>query len=137
MSRKSLAWGLGALLLGAGVGRAARADAPAGTPPPPSAVQQDIHKVENQVDKSVREGRAAVSDASITAKLKTEMWKDGMLRANDIHVETNNGVITLGGTVRTESERARALDLAKSMYGANGVEDEMRVRMPGDEASKK
>jgi hypothetical protein len=116
--------------LGWGAWTPARADEPV---QPPAPVGPDLHKIDGSGPQSVERAPSAVSDASITAKLKTEMWRDGMLRGNDVHVETNRGIITLGGTVRTDEERLRVLTLAKSMIGANGVVDELRIRLPREE----
>lgn len=63
-------------------------------------------------------------DAAITAKEKTAMLR------NHIHldVDTNNGVVTLKGTVNSEAERAQADQIARSVNGIAGVNDQLVVR---------
>ena len=74
-----------------------------------------VTQVDNQLKVGSEGAKAAVTDSTITARLKTEMLAEEPLRA--VHVETNNAVVSLTGTVPTEAARDRAIDLARSMSG--------------------
>jgi hyperosmotically inducible periplasmic protein len=70
--------------------------------------------------------RAAISDGSITAKIKAKMTLDDTVQAGNIHVDYNDGVVTLTGTVGSNAERKRAVDLARETKGVKSVKDEMK-----------
>ena len=65
--------------------------------------------------------QAALADGSITAKIKAKMTLDDTVQASDIHVDYNDGVVTLAGTVSTTAERKRAVDLARETQGVKSV----------------
>jgi osmotically-inducible protein OsmY len=58
---------------------------------------------------------------------------------NDVSVsqDRDKGVVTLGGKVRTDSDKARAESIAKSIAGNEVVSNEIGVRPNGDESSAK
>ena len=81
-------------------------------------------KAEKAMDK-VKEN---VSDASITAKVKTEFAKDKAVSALKINVDTDNkGVVTLKGTAKSKEEAAKAESIAKSVKGVTSVKNEITV----------
>jgi hyperosmotically inducible protein len=96
------------------------------------ALVKGVQQVDNELQVKSQGARAAITDASVTARLKAELIGEDVLRPNDIHVETNNGVVTLSGTVPSEAAHMRALELAKTMSGVNRVEDQLRVGLPGE-----
>ena len=69
-----------------------------------------------------------VTDGALTAKIKSKMALDDTVQARTIDVTTRDHVVTLGGTVRSASERDRALQLAKETDGVTRVIDRMTVR---------
>lgn len=70
----------------------------------------------------------ALEGASLTAKIKAKMTLDDTIQARRIDVDTEGDVVTLSGTVRSEAERARALQLARETDGVRQVVDHLRVR---------
>ena len=56
------------------------------------------------------------------------MVLDDLVKARNIHVETNGTVVTLTGAVDSEAERKRAVELAKETEGVTSVIDHLRVR---------
>jgi osmotically-inducible protein OsmY len=71
--------------------------------------------------------QAALADGSITAKIKAKMTLDDTVQARDIHVDFDNGVVTLTGTVGSAAERKRAIDLARETKGVKSVRDQMKT----------
>jgi hyperosmotically inducible periplasmic protein len=71
--------------------------------------------------------QAAIADGSITAKIKAKMTLDDTIQAGDIHVDYANGVVTLTGTVHSNAERKRAVDLARETKGVKSVTDRLRA----------
>jgi osmotically-inducible protein OsmY len=68
------------------------------------------------------------SSAALTAKIKSKMALDDTIQASRIDVDSAEGVVRLRGTVESESQRARALDLARETDGVVSVVDELTVR---------
>jgi hyperosmotically inducible protein len=70
----------------------------------------------------------AVSDASITTKVKTSLLADPDVSGLRIDVDTRDGVVTLTGTLSSSAERNRALDLAGKVENVKRVEDKLTLR---------
>lgn len=62
------------------------------------------------------------ADAWITTKVKSEFGTTKDVSATDISVSTNDGVVTLRGTVATQAEKARAERVAQSVKGVKSVD---------------
>lgn len=71
---------------------------------------------------------AAASDVAITTKVKTKMAADTGLNSFHIHVSTNNGVVTLTGTVDSTATRDMAGQVAEQVGGVKGVNNELKVK---------
>ena len=61
-----------------------------------------------------------VDDSTITAKVKAALAGDNAVKANEISVTTNQGVVTLSGTVQTSDQKAAAV---KDTMAVGGVKD--------------
>jgi hypothetical protein len=70
----------------------------------------------------------AVSEVSLTAKIKSKMALDDTLKARAIDVDTEGSAVTLRGTVDTEAQRRRAIQLARETAGVTSVADRLEVR---------
>lgn len=69
-----------------------------------------------------------VTDAAITSAVKTKLLGDTTAPGMKIDVDTNNGTVTLTGTVANAAEKARALQLAKDTNGVKTVVDKIKVQ---------
>jgi len=76
----------------------------------------------------VNRAEDALGEAGITTKIKSKMALDDSVKASNIHVETDGSVVTLTGDVGSETERQRAVQLAKETEGVRSVIDHLRVR---------
>jgi len=74
---------------------------------------------------------AAISDAAITTKVKAKFAADSTVRATKIHVDTDNGVVKLTGTAKSQDEAARAAEIAKSTEGVSSVDNAIQVSSAG------
>jgi hypothetical protein len=70
---------------------------------------------------------AVLNEGALTAKIKSKMALDDLVRARTIDVTTNGEVVTLAGTVGSEAERARALQLARETAGVTQVVDRLTI----------
>ena len=85
-------------------------------------------KVGEATAKAANEAAEALANGAITAKIKSKMVLDDLVKARNIDVDTNGSVVTLTGVVGSEAERQRALQLAKQTEGVMSVIDHLRVQ---------
>jgi hyperosmotically inducible protein len=69
----------------------------------------------------------AVEDGALTAKIKSKMALDDHVKARDIDVDASDGLITLTGTLHSEAERERAIELARQTEGVRTIIDALVV----------
>jgi hyperosmotically inducible protein len=67
------------------------------------------------------------SDAVVTTKVKAAIVADKSLSALDVAVQTNNGVVTLTGTVASSSQSDAATHAARGVEGVKQVKNELKV----------
>ena len=72
--------------------------------------------------------RRAIGEGTLTSKIKAKMALDDTVRALKIDVDTQGTVVTLTGTVRSETERQRALALARETEGVSQVVDRLHIK---------
>jgi hyperosmotically inducible protein len=70
---------------------------------------------------------AALTDAAITSAVKTKLLADSSVGGMKIDVDTNNGVVTLTGSVTSRAEAAQAVKLAHETDGVKRVVDRLHV----------
>lgn len=70
---------------------------------------------------------AAAANAALTTKVKTKFLADERVSGLKIDVDSNNGVVTLTGTVATAAEKKAAVALAKETDGVKSVVDRLKV----------
>lgn len=71
---------------------------------------------------------AVLHEAALTAKIKAKMALDDQVRALSINVDTRGTVVTLTGSVHSEAERAKAVQLARDTAGVTSVTDNLAIR---------
>lgn len=67
------------------------------------------------------------SDAAITTSVRAKYYADDSVRSRNIDVTTEDGVVTLRGTVDSEAAKDQAVKLAQSVEGVSRVDDQLRV----------
>ena len=68
-----------------------------------------------------------------TTKVQAKFFADNQVKGRDINVDTNDGVVTLRGTVGTDAERQQALTIARGVDGVTRVEDQLTLETAGAE----
>jgi hyperosmotically inducible protein len=69
------------------------------------------------------------TDPNITAQVKTKLLGDPDVAGLRIDVDTRGQVVTLTGTVKTEAEKSRALQLAREVEGVLRVDDKLAIEV--------
>ena len=123
-------WGSGRVLP---VGEPRDGVGTSGTPAPPPKVDTERARevgaeVGERTAAAADQARRAITEGSLTGKIKAKMALDDSVQALDIDIDTNGSVVTLSGVVGTEAQRQRALALARETAGVTQVVDHLRVR---------
>jgi hypothetical protein len=84
------------------------------------------HSAENAVSHAWHGTKTAIKDTDVTAKVKMALHNDKLTRGRDIHVDTNDGVVTLTGYA-PEAAAHRAAVVARDTTGVVGVNNNIRV----------
>jgi hyperosmotically inducible protein len=76
----------------------------------------------------------AVSDASITADIHAKLEQSRLLRHAQVTIATQDGVVTLVGTIPSEFARTQALATARGTPGVVRVDDQLRLDISSPQA---
>jgi len=74
------------------------------------------------------EAEQVLSEAALTAKIKSKMALDDQVKALSIDVDTRGTAVTLSGTVHSEAERVKAVQLARETAGVTAVNDRLVIK---------
>ena len=74
------------------------------------------------------EAEQALAEGAVTAKIKSKMALDDTVKALSIDIDTKGTVVTLSGSVHSEAERAKAVQLARETAGVTAVNDRLVVK---------
>ena len=69
-----------------------------------------------------------IDDATITMKVKSRLLDDPSVKGLKIDVDTRDGVVYLTGSVRSESEKDKAIELAKNTEGVRDVQANLTIK---------
>jgi hyperosmotically inducible protein len=87
------------------------------------AAERTGEKAQELADKA----QQAVGDAAVTTAVKMRLAGDDLVDANDIDVDTKEGVVTLNGVVDSQREAERAIQLARMADGVKEVKSNLTV----------
>lgn len=73
-------------------------------------------------------GQQAVSDATVSAAVQAVLTADRKANFARVDVDSQGGVVTLSGSVRSEQERSRAETLARRVEGVNRVNNYLMIQ---------
>ena len=84
-----------------------------------SCLAPDSRRIEND---------RAIEDATIQAKVKSDLIDDPRIAAEDVDLEVRRGVVTLLGWVGSDNERKAVEDLAWRVHGVKDVDNQLQLR---------
>ena len=73
-----------------------------------------------------------ITDGWITSKIYAQFLTEDALADSDVDVDVTKGVVTLTGTVRSDTGRQRAIAIAKATDGVQSVKDSLKVVAKAD-----
>jgi len=95
------------------------------SPDTSSSTTQDL---KDTAKNDLNAAKDATKDAAITAEIKTKFASDKLVDASHISVDTNNGSVTLSGTVKSKAEERRALQIARNVDDVQQVHSELTIQ---------
>jgi hyperosmotically inducible protein len=98
------------------------------TPIDTSRARETGAKVGQAVATAANQVVDVLADGEITAKIKSKMALDEIVKARSIDVDTDDGHVTVSGRVGSETERQRAVSLARETKGVKNVIDRLSIR---------
>jgi hyperosmotically inducible protein len=118
-----------AALLAAGCGDSPQNDAIArndNAPPPVTTPRAPT--TTNSAGDAGANMAGALSDTTLTAKVKTALIAEPGLKSAAIEVSTKDAVVTLTGTVDSSTDRAKARMVAENVQGVRNVVDNLALK---------
>jgi hyperosmotically inducible protein len=91
-------------------------------------IGEGVAKVGEKMDERSEKAGVAMDDAEITTKVKGAIFSEPGLKTLRISVDTVKGVVTLSGSVDTQSDFDRTRALAESVAGVGEVENHLQVK---------
>jgi hyperosmotically inducible periplasmic protein len=70
----------------------------------------------------------AAGNAALTSVVKTKFLADTTVSGLNIDVDSNKGVVTLTGNVRSAAEKQRAVKIARETEGVKSVVDRLKIQ---------
>lgn len=92
---------------------------------------QAVDRTQDSLKRAADATSTAMSDASISTKVKTALAVDDKLKASKIDVDTQSGYVTLSGEAPDASSLQRATTLANAVDGVKGVTNRLMVAKHG------
>ncbi|HET9529930.1 MAG TPA: BON domain-containing protein [Blastocatellia bacterium] len=115
----------------AGDNRPAVTNANRGKTPPRDIRREEVERDRGSWEQQARDlGRRignGADDLWIWVKTRSVLASMDELRDSTIDIDVENNVVTLGGTVPNESQKARAVELVRGIEGVSSVNDNLRV----------
>ena len=69
-----------------------------------------------------------IDDATMTASVQGKLTADKLSNFARINVDTDRGVVSLNGVVRSVKEKSRAEDLARKVAGVTNVNNNLQIQ---------
>ncbi|MDZ4200838.1 MAG: BON domain-containing protein [Gallionella sp.] len=95
------------------------------------AVEKAGDKMEEAGEKIEEQGEkagVAMDDTAITSKVKASIFAEPGLKTLQISVDTVKGIVTLSGSVDSQTNSDRARELAAAVAGVDRVENQLVVK---------
>ncbi|SFE11927.1 BON domain-containing protein [Nitrosomonas sp. Nm166] len=104
-------------------------------------IEQLAEQAGQKIDKAGESISQYIDDSAITAKVKTAIIDDPLLKASEIKVTTENGIVRLSGVLDSQEKIDRALEVAQNQENVKSVQNDLTLDVPvqpeSEQASQK
>jgi len=91
---------------------------------------EGVKKVDNNLQIGSRTFMESMSDKQLGIKIKTMLIREPGVRAMNVDVDVNKGVVTLSGLVDYQANKDRVIEIARTTPGAVKIVDNISVKNP-------
>jgi len=95
---------------------------------PAEKAGKKIDQTTEQAGQKIEKAGVVMDDSAITAKIKSEIAIDPLLKAFQITVTTKNGVVKLSGVVDSQQSIDRALEITRNVKNVQSTENNLVVK---------
>ena len=95
---------------------------------PAEKAGKKIDQTTEQAGQKIEKTGVVMDDSAITAKIKSEIAIDPLLKAFQITVTTKNGVVKLSGVVDSQQSIDRALEITRNVKNVQSTENNLVVK---------
>lgn len=85
----------------------------------------DRQEAKTEARQATAQASAVVDDAAITTKVKAALLADDQVKGTQINVDTSGGTVTLTGTLDSQAQVQRAMEVAKGVSGVQSVKNNL------------
>lgn len=85
-------------------------------------------EVKTEAKQATNTAAAVVDNAALTTKVKAALLADEMVKGTQINVDSNNGVVTLNGTVDSAAHKTKAEQVAAAVSGVTRVQNSLATK---------
>lgn len=90
-----------------------------------AALAQEATTKPETKERPMAQAGEAVTDSWITTKVKADLLATDGVAGTDINVDTQDGVVTLKGSVKSQAEADRAVMIARGIKGVTSVDSQL------------
>jgi hyperosmotically inducible protein len=98
---------------------------------PTAGKAPSAEEIKDRAARAAQRVDETLSDAALTTKIKAKIALDDTLKGTDVRVRTDNGVVTLSGTVGSQAMQARVLQHARETVGVKSTVNEIKIAGKG------
>jgi hyperosmotically inducible protein len=92
------------------------------------SAKEKLAESSDAIRNEAKTAESAFNDVALASKVKAEIRKDAALKASDISVDSQNGVVVLSGMVEKPEDAIRAVQIARAVDEVKSVESKLSVR---------
>ncbi|QYY27923.1 BON domain-containing protein [Cupriavidus pinatubonensis] len=92
-----------------------------------AAIDRDTRTAPANSDTSTDKAKQAVTDSTITTKIKTKLLSTKDLKSTGIHIKTKDGTVNVSGVVPSQEQHDLALETIRGVDGVTSVNDTLKV----------
>lgn len=90
--------------------------------------RSERQEIKTEAKQATNTAAAVVDNAALTTKVKAALLADEMVKGTQINVDSNNGVVTLNGTVDSAAHKTKAEQVAAGVSGVTRVQNSLATK---------
>lgn len=87
--------------------------------------RSERQEIKTEAKQATNTAASAVDNAALTTKVKAALLADELVKGTQINVDSDNGVVTLNGTVDSSAHMQRAEQVTKGVSGVTRVQNNL------------